>query len=470
MKRFLCVVKKDKGRSKKSKAELKENNSMGAKSNARQLAKDASDCSSEAGREPQNNHVASYPRGHMACGSSIVQRRRSDGLTTARNGVASVPPGGNRHRLSSIKEDNGVHRDEPKDNVCCQEDKWSLDYPKVVCQQGGGDREMQSKGSSTTVSSEPFLSWQTQPGCHEILLSPPISSSNFHGVAIYCKKKTDHRKYYPVRSVTKENFPPEFADDDIVELFLLRAKLTVRLLANYVSRNRPDGYTLASERDKTTHDYRYFSGWLSDHLGSDCSFDMPCPLDNCPFPQPHTVTGPFYIYTVAHGIFDTSEACKTIIEFFYDDATRPDTILRAEGYKLMWKNKHHDICKVACVSHDPKLAPCLTVIDRDISKVSKRLKLKTFPGTLVAIISHPHGYEKHISFCQDLVGQLVREHADDRGFYHFRYKAATCDSCSGAPVYILHPSCPRLAVAPHSRWLKQEELNKSGMVIGTFHP
>ncbi|CAL1543775.1 unnamed protein product, partial [Lymnaea stagnalis] len=155
----------------------------------------------------------------------------------------------------------------------------------------------------------------------------------------------------------------------------------------------------------------------------------------------------FILVTAAHVIFDTSEAQKTEIEFFYDDPHDRSSMRKAFGLRVLNTNLEADFSEVLCVTEDHvisgKLNNCKFNIKGsdeisakssswDLSHSASFLKeCQTLSLDLAVHISHPHGTSKKVTF-----GNIVS--ADTRhGHYQLIYSLATCKGSSGGPVFVI---------------------------------
>ncbi|GFN86351.1 hypothetical protein PoB_001285700 [Plakobranchus ocellatus] len=172
-------------------------------------------------------------------------------------------------------------------------------------------------------------------------------------------------------------------------------------------------------------------------------------LDPQPPDNTHFVSGYFRIHTAKHVVFDDAEACRTTVEFFYDDHRDVRNVIRARGLRVARSDIAGDYCVMDCVSHDPNLGFILDRVRREWSQMWLQVKDKIYGHDVSVVVSHPHGCSKQFSTGQCL-NRNWGETPEGQGWYRYSYDAPTCPGSSGAPVWVPGRDGLFSGYAPHS--------------------
>ncbi|GFS13961.1 hypothetical protein ElyMa_006734000 [Elysia marginata] len=273
------------------------------------------------------------------------------------------------------------------------------------------------------------------PGRHECA----IFSSREHEAAESCHsyenclKNPGHENFISAQDF-KDNYLPRLPSDEQRERFRSWIDRTVRLRVNCTSQDRPDGYPMAEDRG--TRKMRVGTGCLWRVEKPQYSESCVCPKCDGNVARKQWI---FRVETAQHVVYNTEEAKKTKIDFFYDDDSyKSDGRMKsAWGVEVDMSLFDKDWCDMLCVTCDEDLG-------ERIEKFGSRYWLNdelTYQvlsplGLLssgdkdchpVLIVSHPHGQPKKIT-----VG--VETHRD-RENHRLDYNTPTCPGSSGAQVF-----------------------------------
>ncbi|BFZ24082.1 hypothetical protein BsWGS_27121 [Bradybaena similaris] len=279
-----------------------------------------------------------------------------------------------------------------------------------------------------------------------------------------CQKNPGHKNFIPVEEFSIEHLPEEYRYTDVVDYIRAVSDLTVRVTVKYVSDERPatapiSGKPYPNYSDRGQRKITVGTGWVKWVNVYNDDRKLTCQCKDCKnSSSPRTPFGIIYIKTAAHVVFDDKEAEHTTCHLFYDRGGLPETCsgaIKLSGMFCRWTNPDSDACKLSHYTHDVGLAQSLAQICQQRDELRKKIgsrppqtwKYKWTRPTpdkqpLLFIVSHPHGYSKHISLGR-WTGRL--------GVYYntciYMYSTATCPGSSGAPVYL-----PGWSNILHSEW------------------
>ncbi|BFZ24364.1 hypothetical protein BsWGS_27403 [Bradybaena similaris] len=268
-----------------------------------------------------------------------------------------------------------------------------------------------------------------------------------------CQKNPGHRNFIPVDGFSIEHLPEGYRDKDMVDYIRAVSDLTVRVTVKYVSDERPatariSGKPYPNYSDRGKRKITVGTGWVLFVTVYNDDMESTCRCKDCKnSPTPRTTFGEININTAAHVVFDAKEGDHTTCHLFYDRGGLPETcsdVIKLSGMFCRLTNPNSDECYLSHYTHDVGLAQRLAQIceqrfelrNKISSRTPQTLKYKQTRPTpdkqpLLFIVSHPHGYSKHISIGR-WTSQLVFNHET----YNVMYSTATCRGSSGAQVYL----------------------------------
>ncbi|XP_005110835.1 uncharacterized protein LOC101853892 [Aplysia californica] len=255
------------------------------------------------------------------------------------------------------------------------------------------------------------------------------------GIMSPCEKPENHSQFCDVTDLCLDHFPDKWRDEKVLQDFQVLSKYVVRLTVLMLS---PDRMMACSV-------HRHGSGFLTIDLENGA-----------------------LVHTSKHVVWDPLEAKHTVVRLFYDDEEKEtiytslginslqDRILGRVGYQLpasflaqspqsrglfltrgstryFRSVMDSDYTVFSCELPVHELFPLqdqsLLVSACSWWNFSLRRFMMSRPDIDVAIISHPHGEAKKISF-----GKMTRL----MGVTPALYDAPTCGGSSGAPVIRLN--------------------------------
>lgn len=170
------------------------------------------------------------------------------------------------------------------------------------------------------------------------------------------------------------------------------------------------------------------TAWLSGEIS-----EFPCPIPDCPYKkEKHNVYGNIRILTSKHVVYDSSEALKTKVQFFYDSSRQSGPGFVTECIGLDYSLEDSDIAHLQCVTHDADLCRILQEHKEEATRIYRNIPPDVWQACkdLCVVIGHPHGLPKVIS-----VGKHVHfEETVTRSHVHY-HTGPTCPGSSGSPVY-----------------------------------
>uniref|UniRef100_A0A0B7ADV6 MYND-type domain-containing protein n=1 Tax=Arion vulgaris TaxID=1028688 RepID=A0A0B7ADV6_9EUPU len=374
-------------------------------------------------------------------------------------------------------------------NRSCQKSHWILhkmecidDPTKVLYYKGGRvvEVDMAPSGDSFETS------------CNEDALFLDLDKCPKNGY-------NDHAYFIPVNDMTLDKLPEEIRRQDVLDYIMAQSKMTVRVLVNWTSKNRPDNDACARFRDSRRT--RTASGtYILDN--SDMFVSKECPIPNCHRtadlgPNHMIYEGDLKIFTNKHVLYDDDELSKIVVDFFYNTPNRAG-VIREYAIKLFYTKPSSDKTFFKVTIHDKELFHRLEQYDIERGETFHKLSpsLITLMSSFAVVISHPHGMPKKISIGRvleiteeniseetmgnaKLAGVLERKwfesnREEDYGnymaclgqknlpVYKIMYDTPTCQGSSGAPVLIGGRECTGVwgpFMANHSAYDIDSNLN-----------
>ncbi|CAL1538475.1 unnamed protein product, partial [Lymnaea stagnalis] len=293
-------------------------------------------------------------------------------------------------------------------------------------------------------------------GCHKIIKSLIMSNlgndgecqlevdfvdeGDLDGRYKTCLKNPGHKEFLSLTSLQFKDLHEHHRTPCTLDFIYHVAQFTVRLVVDFISPDRP--CHCGQENTSQDRQCKCLRGNIR-HVGSGLVTGLAGPDELTPDMRDSTKTY-FMMVTAAHVIFDTSEAQKTEIEFFYDDPHDRSTVRKAFGLRVLNTNLEADFSEVLCLTEDHVISGKLNN-PKFKRKLSDEIRLslirspsdsfqkerKTSSQDFTFHISHPHGTSKKVT-----LGNIVS--ADTRqGHYQLIYSLATCRGSSGGPVCVI---------------------------------
>ncbi|GFR91778.1 hypothetical protein ElyMa_002601000 [Elysia marginata] len=272
------------------------------------------------------------------------------------------------------------------------------------------------------------------PGRHEcaIFTSREHEAAESYWGYKNCEKNPGHKNFITVQDF-KDNYLPRLQSHYQREKVRSCIDRTVRLRVDCTSQARPDDDDMAEDRG--TSKMRVGTGcvWYVEEP----KYDEPCVCPKCGGNVARKQWR-FRVWTAKHVVYNTEEARKTKIDFFYDDDScdRDGRMKSAWGVEVMDSEPDRDWCWMDCVTCDEDLAERIE-FNRGFVLNDKLTYQDLSPlGLLpsggedcepVLIVSHPHGQPKKIT-----VGVVTHRDKENR---RVDYNTPTCPGSSGAGVF-----------------------------------
>ncbi|BFZ03075.1 hypothetical protein BsWGS_06113 [Bradybaena similaris] len=266
--------------------------------------------------------------------------------------------------------------------------------------------------------------------------------ADLHSLAEKCLKNPGHKQFIPIDKFSKKCLPPDYQDDDIVEVTRALAALTlrVRVKQGKATVKFGTGYILV---------VKLYPIWFNKKV---------CPYEKCKHSS--TTESKFaeiIVYTAGHVVRDEVDGLNTTCQLFFDRESTPDncngvvSLVGAVRVVSESKGERSDRCEMTFVTHDLDLAyklynmvkhyknlnaiVCNKYANRNTGKRQPQQELADNEHTLTIIVSHPHGCSKQVSVGNYTLREEVQE---GRDVTVYSYTTATCNGSSGAPVFILN--------------------------------
>ncbi|CAL1527926.1 unnamed protein product [Lymnaea stagnalis] len=270
----------------------------------------------------------------------------------------------------------------------------------------------------------------------EVICGP---ESDLHKTYDDCKKNPDHAHFKPVRAFTFGDMPLPYRNPGLYRLLQILAFLTVRVSVATVSDKRKGTQNEVFKKVESCNRFlRYGTGRVSGVQVFNTRQGKHCACPEClQSDAPQMTWGFVDVITAKHVVFYQDEARATTCRWGYDGDDSAE--INLIGFKAKFSvNETDDWCKLRCVSHDVKL---LSKLEKNLTKYNSsalelydswRMSKKKSPPKFIAIVSHPHGCPKQISF------GFLRKRVNVGGVdLKYIYTAATCHGSSGASVFLL---------------------------------
>ncbi|GFS08129.1 hypothetical protein ElyMa_001266400 [Elysia marginata] len=283
------------------------------------------------------------------------------------------------------------------------------------------------------------------PGRHECAIFTSREHEAVESCHSYknCEKNPGHKNFISVQDF-KDNYLPRLQSDYQREKFRSKIDRTVRLRVDCTSRARPDDDDMAEYRG--TSKMRVGTGCVWGVQKPD--YDKPCVCPKCGGNVARKQWR-FSVWTAKHVVYNTEEAKKTKIDFFYDDdSCKSDGRMKSLlGVKVTGSEPDRDWCWMDCVTCDEDLGERIEKFDSSFVLYDKltyqdlsQLGLLPSGGEdchPVLIVSHPHGQPKKITVGVQTskkitVGVVTHQ---DRENHRLDYNTPTCPGSSGAAVF-----------------------------------
>ncbi|GFS00428.1 hypothetical protein ElyMa_006398600 [Elysia marginata] len=274
------------------------------------------------------------------------------------------------------------------------------------------------------------------PGRHECA----IFSSREHKAAESChsyencEKNPGHENFISAPDF-KDNYLPRLQSEEQREMFRFMIDRTVRLRVNCTSQDRPDDDAMAEDRGTRKMRVGTGSVWIVEEP----KYEEPCVCLKC-HGKVARKQWRFGVMTAQHVVYNTEEAKKTQIDFFYDDDSCKSDRRMKSAWGVEWRESRpdRDWCEMLCVTCDKDLGERIEKFgSRYLLNYELTHQVLSQLGLLpsgdedclpVLIVSHPHGQPKKIT-----VGKLTH---GDRKNPRVDYNNPTCPGSSGAQVFV----------------------------------
>ena len=253
------------------------------------------------------------------------------------------------------------------------------------------------------------------------------------------------------------------------------------LTIEYISEHRPIGFPFYTERG--THRVHTGSGWISDIVRpsvnsrrADCL--SPTQIDTVRYssgtcPQClHDVSSSsgslvecyeVHVVTACHVVYNDEEARSTRINIFYDDEDSAENgkMKTIWGSRVIDTDLELDTCTVVCRTRDPSIIKALIqlTICSGLPRCDCRYRgLISKRRSACAIVSHPHGQPKQVTF-----GEMAAFWSKSSDFRNrINYTASTCPGSSGALILRIDDFvCPLRASSK-----RRKAVHSSGRIQG----
>ncbi|KAI8776220.1 hypothetical protein BgiBS90_023376, partial [Biomphalaria glabrata] len=285
----------------------------------------------------------------------------------------------------------------------------------------------------------------------------------------------DHRKFIPVKDLLLTHLPACYQHDDMSNLIKSLADITVKISVNNVVRmrnhfwdtvQRPElarvdttvlpgsiNSTTTMLSDTMSYDFVSLSsaedGKTPEGMSNDISSDVVLgsgKVDDvffrtsadgpCPCHKKCQEWGEIRVLTSSKLMYDDDDAKHFVCTFFYDDEEQMDQLKYARGDRIVLRDLKKDVCMFVCVTCDVELVRTLEgMLDKFEQSWENAFdkyvdSVKWENERLTVIVSHPHGFKKHISLGKALTPN------DESSVKQIAYDNPTCKGSTGAYVLI----------------------------------
>ncbi|XP_059174563.1 uncharacterized protein LOC131954795 [Physella acuta] len=259
-----------------------------------------------------------------------------------------------------------------------------------------------------------------------------------------CLKNPGHANFIPIKQLTLKHLPKN-QKRSMVQFIKAVSDITVRVAVGLHDRKLVFGdkaeFLPLTRGDNTV---RYGTGFIKSV--KECKGSCPC--NSCKtssYPYKNWVE--VIVKTGKMLVMDQADALDTVCWWGYDEEKSPVVSLEGMGISITKaKKKKEKLAKdhglgadlysdVVCLTHDLEFGLKLKEAEKHVQAMRKknffRFKQLSTQDKIVFIVSHPHGYCKHVS-----VGEWVeKQDSVDEGV-RFIYTADTCPGSLGALVCI----------------------------------
>ncbi|XP_059154454.1 uncharacterized protein LOC131939941 [Physella acuta] len=251
-----------------------------------------------------------------------------------------------------------------------------------------------------------------------------------------CDKDHDHKMFTPLSKFSFE----ELGELNVYEYITNLAELTCKIDVDFTSSARPEfiegtnsPYPVGNR--KGTASMRSGTGVVLSVIKIKDGGASPCPCPACnqldwPFKKFYFV----YVRTAKHIVFDDSEVVKSTIRLKFDNDLSSEMLI--SGGRIVESDMKFGTSLVQYVTHDTRITHISNSL-RNLYKLEQTIKAQLASKkdqSLAIIVSHLHGWPKHISTGHWLERELTISKSGT--YVRYTYTTATCPGSSGAPVFI----------------------------------
>ncbi|XP_059154457.1 uncharacterized protein LOC131939945 [Physella acuta] len=280
-----------------------------------------------------------------------------------------------------------------------------------------------------------------------------------------CEKNPGHTDFIEVESFSQDHLPDKYREAILYDYIKKLITLTGKVMVNFKSPDRSQFYP-------TTGDlFKAGAGTGTIVSVVEIKEQVSCPCPDCK--NLDVAKKKFYLIfvrTAKHIIFNDEEAHKSNFQINFDKEVSSE--INLYGLRLIESEISKERSLVMYVTHDlevgGKLANTLRQLYTLDKKIVKKFKISD-DHKLAVVVSHPHGSFKHVSIGKWLNRKIVL--SQDRCYTQYTYTTATCQGCSGAPVFILGERIPRVTkrlLTPHVHKETGDEYNTSCCGIESY--
>ncbi|CAL1543778.1 unnamed protein product [Lymnaea stagnalis] len=234
-----------------------------------------------------------------------------------------------------------------------------------------------------------------------------VDEGDLEGRFKSCSKNPEHKDFLSLKTLQFKDLPEHHQTSWSLDFIYHVAQFTVRLVVNCISPDRP--CDCGQENTSQDRQCKCLRGNVR-QVGSGLVKGLAGPDQLTPDIRDSTKTY-FILVTAAHVIFDTREAQKTEIEFFYDDPHDRSSERKAFGLRVLNTNWEADFSEVLCFTEDHVISETLnnrTFFRKKSNKIkwsypkwwlsdSVSKECQTLSQDLAGHISHHHGTSKKVA-------------------------------------------------------------------------